>query len=190
MRPLALLVCLCVIGGCGSPSLESRTLWFALHELCGQAFEGRVVEGTESSDEAMRSARLVMHVRSCTADEVRIPFHVGNNRSRTWVVTRTPDGLRLKHDHRHEDGAPDEVTEYGGDSRSTENPLSVEFPADQYTANLLPAAATNIWTLRIDSGRTFTYALRREQSNRRFSAEFDLTRPVDAPPPPWGSSPN
>src|SRR3712207_8407608 len=44
--------------------------------------------------------RLVMHVRDCSPNEVRIPFHVGEDRSRTWIVTRTAAGLRLKHDHR------------------------------------------------------------------------------------------
>ena len=46
-----------------------------------------------------------MHVRECSEDAIRIPFHVGEDRSRTWVVTRTANGLRLKHDHRHEDGS-------------------------------------------------------------------------------------
>ena len=53
----------------------------------------------------MMGQRLVMHVRDCSADEVRIPFWVGEDHSRTWVVTRTETGLRLKHDHRHEDGS-------------------------------------------------------------------------------------
>ena len=30
-----------------------------------------------------------MHVRDCSERELRIPFHVGDDRSRTWVVTRT-----------------------------------------------------------------------------------------------------
>jgi hypothetical protein len=124
-----------------------------------------------------------MHVRSCTADEIRIPFHVGENRSRTWVLTRTADGIRLKHDHRHSDGTPDAVTMYGGDGPA--GGLSVDFAADAYTASLIPAAATNIWTIALDPGRTFTYGLRREEQNRRFRVSFDLTRPVDAPPPAW-----
>jgi hypothetical protein len=31
----------------------------------------------------------------------------------------------------------------------------------------------------------FAYELRRP--NRHFRVEFDLTRPVPAPPPPWGA---
>jgi hypothetical protein len=157
-------------------------LWSALQSLCGQAFEGRMTEGTAPSDAEIGAQRLVMHVRSCSADEIRIPFHVGENRSRTWVLTRTGPGLRLKHDHRHEDGSEDAVTQYGGDATDVSG-LSVAFPADAHTASLIPAAATNIWTIAVDPGRTFTYALRRE--GRRFRVEFDLTRPVAAPPAPW-----
>ena len=41
---------------------------------------------------------------------------VGEDRSRTWIVSVLSDGrLRLKHDHRHEDGEPDAITMYGGD---------------------------------------------------------------------------
>ena len=159
-------------------------LWNALSGLCGKAFEGRVAEGTEPSDQEMGAQRLVMHVRSCSPTEIRIPFHVGENRSRTWVITRTPGGLRLKHDHRHEDGSEDKVTQYGGDSRSTDG-THVDFFADAHTASLIPAAATNIWTVAVDAGRTFTYGLRRERQGRRFRVEFDLTKPVPPPPAPW-----
>ncbi|HEX6323777.1 MAG TPA: D-aminoacylase [Vicinamibacterales bacterium] len=159
-------------------------LWNALQAMCGKAFEGRMVEGTEPGDKAMEGQRMVMHVRGCTKDELRIPFHVGDNRSRTWVITRTPTGLRLKHDHRHEDGSEDAVTQYGGDSRTADG-LSVDFYADDYTAKLLPVSASNVWTMAVVPGKTFTYGLRREAMNRRFRVEFDLTRAVPAPPPPW-----
>lgn len=159
----------------------ANSLWSAIAPLCGKAFEGRVVEGTEPSDEAFRSQRLVMHVRDCTDDEIRIPFHVGENRSRTWVLTKTADGVRLKHDHRHEDGTEDRVSQYGGDTRAIANPLVLDFYADDFTATLIPTAATNIWTVGVEPGKSFTYALRREAQGRRFTVEFDLTRPVAAP---------
>src|SRR3990167_272980 len=84
-----------------------------LNALCGQRFEGRVVT-TDAADAAFASQRLIMHVRDCSAEEVRIPFAVGEDRSRTWVVTKTDTGLRLKHDHRHEDGTTDVLHWYGG----------------------------------------------------------------------------
>ncbi|MDQ3068892.1 MAG: D-aminoacylase [Acidobacteriota bacterium] len=159
-------------------------LWNALASMCGKAFEGRMVEGTEPGDKDMAGQRMVMHVRGCKADELRIPFFVGENRSRTWVLTRTPTGLRLKHDHRHEDGSEDKVTQYGGDTRVASG-LSLDFHADDYTAKLLPVSASNIWTMAVAPGKTFSYALRRETSGRRFRVEFDLTKPVPAPPAPW-----
>jgi hypothetical protein len=180
MRWIIALVALA--GAACRTAAPGDALWNAVRPLCGKAFEGRLVEGTEPSDAAIGAQRLVMHVRSCSANEIRIPFHVGENRSRTWVITRTPTGLRLKHDHRHEDGAPDRITQYGGDTRGRADAASLDFHADAETAALIPTAATNIWTLAVNES-TFTYALRR--ANRRFRVEFDLTRPVPPPPAPW-----
>jgi hypothetical protein len=52
---------------------------------------------------------------------------------------------------------------------------------------LLPAAKTNIWTIEVEPGARFVYALRREGIDRRYRIEFDLSRRVAAPPPPWGA---
>jgi hypothetical protein len=160
--------------------------WARLQALCGKAFEGRMIEGTAPTDAAFKEQRLVMHVRACGENEIRIPFHVGANRSRTWVITRTPAGLRLKHDHRHQDGSEDKVTQYGGDTAAAGTAGRQDFPADAFTAQLIPAAATNIWTLIVEPGKVLAYALRREAEGRRFRVEFDLTKPVEAPPAPWG----
>ncbi|MDP2136356.1 MAG: hypothetical protein Q8J74_00745 [Candidatus Didemnitutus sp.] len=172
----------------GLSAAEPRVeFWQSLQALCGQAFEGRMVEGTAASDAAFRDQTMIMHVRQCSADEIRIPFFVGENRSRTWVLTRSTQGLRLKHDHRHEDGAEDAVTQYGGDTADAGTVTTQEFLADEFTGTLIPAAKTNIWTMQIENGKLFAYALRRDAENRRFRVEFDLTKPVAPPPPPWGS---
>ena len=144
-----------------------------------------MVEGTEPSDEAIGKERLVMHVRTCGPAEVRIPFHVGANRSRTWVLTPTTAGLRLKHDHRHEDGTEDRITQYGGDTRTVGPAPQREFFADAHTKALIPAAAENVWTMTVDPGKSFSYALRRDKQGRRFKVEFDLTRETEPPPAPW-----
>ena len=39
---------------------------------------------------------------------------VGEDRSRTWILTLSEKGLLFKHDHRHPDGTPDKITMYGG----------------------------------------------------------------------------
>ncbi|MGQ0587689.1 MAG: hypothetical protein ACT4PK_10890 [Gammaproteobacteria bacterium] len=166
--------------------LPQDAFWQGLQALCGQAHRGQLVEGN-ATDDRFRQAELVMHVRQCGDREIRIPFHAGADRSRTWVLTRTEAGLRLKHDHRHEDGSEDKVTQYGGDTRAPGTPEKQEFHADALTAALIPAAATNIWTIEVTPGARFAYALRREGTDRRFRVEFDLTRPVAPPPPPWGA---
>ncbi len=168
-----------------APAQEA--FWAALRAHCGRAYEGRVALSAGSAgDTAMAGKRLVMHVRECRSDEIRIPFHVGEDRSRTWVLTRTATGLRLKHDHRHEDGKPDEITQYGGDTRDSGSSRSQSFPADAHTMSLNPVYRTNVWTVEIDPAR-FVYELIRVGTDRRFRVEFDLTRAVPAPPAPWGS---
>lgn len=159
-----------------------------LHALCGKAFAGRVVS-TDPADADFTDKSLVMHVRDCSASELRIPFHVGEDRSRTWVVTRTATGLRLKHDHRHEDGAPDATTLYGGDTNANGTAQRQEFPVDAESIAMFRSAGnsrstTNVWAIEVDATR-FAYELRRP--GRRFRVEFDLTRPVTPPPPPWGT---
>lgn len=111
-----------------------------LQSLCGKAFEGKVVT-KDPADASFAGQRLVMHVRQCSETEVRIPFHVGSDRSRTWVVTRTASGLRLKHDHRHEDGKPDTLTMYGGDSGTPGTAARQEFPVDQESIDLFTREA-------------------------------------------------
>jgi hypothetical protein len=160
-----------------------------LQTLCGQSFEGHVVT-TDAADAGFASERLVMHVRDCDGDEVRIPFHVGENRSRTWVITRTDAGLRLKHDHRHEDGSEDTLTQYGGDTVGAGAAGRQEFPVDEFsrtlfTQNNISQSVTNVWAVEVNAGRTFAYELRRP--NRHFRVEFDLTHPVATPPPAWGA---
>jgi hypothetical protein len=164
---------------------SQAAFWEALTSLCGHAYEGDLVERVPP-DEAFGARPLVMHVRECEPDVIRIPFHIGENRSRTWVISRSPDGLRLKHDHRHEDGSPEELTWYGGDTAGAGTAQRQEFLADAETAAMLPAAATNVWTVEVRPGETFVYALRREGTERRLRVEFDLSDPVGPPPAPWG----
>jgi len=157
----------------------------ALKGLCGKSFEGRVVT-TDPADKDFAGKRLVMTVASCTGNEVRIPFAVGDDKSRTWVVTQvSPSQLRLKHDHRHEDGTEDVLSQYGGDSAAAASSmigkgLRQEFPADEFSQTLFkekgnPASVTNVWAIEV-TDETFAYELRRP--NRHFRVEFDLTKPL------------
>lgn len=152
-----------------------------LRSLCGRAFRGEALltSGPGFEDE------MIMHVRRCEEDEVQIPLHVGENRSRTWIITRTAEGLRLKHDHRLEDGSDDPVTQYGGDTAEPGTELQQSFPADDFTAELLPEAATNVWTITVTPGERLRYHLTRH-GEPRATFEFDLTDEVEPPPAPWG----
>lgn len=151
---------------------------------------------------------MVMHVRECSDERIAVPFHVqlakdGKtewDRSRTWIITRTDAGLRLKHDHRHQDGKPDAVTLYGGDTANAGTAQAQDFPVDAYSIAMferegLSASVTNVWTVAVDPAGTadarFAYQLKRTVEGgapapRLFRVEFDLTRPVPAPPAPWG----
>lgn len=188
-----LVICCAALAACraSAPAAgtanEQDAFWASLQRLCGRAYAGTVIAPT-AADSAFTGKPLVMHVRQCSPGEVRIPFHVGEDRSRTWIVTRTGDGLRLKHDHRHADGTEDAITQYGGDTRDAGTGSRQEFYADAHTASLIPAAVTNVWTMEVIPGERFAYALRREGTDRRFRVEFDLTRPVPPPPAPWGHS--
>jgi len=160
-----------------------------LHALCGNAYQGRVVS-TDAADQDFAASRLVMHVRTCSANEIRIPFHVGDDHSRTWVISRTTNGLRLKHDHRHQDGSEDVLTQYGGDTIAPGTARRQEFPADAHSRELFlregnPQSVTNVWAVEVAPGALFAYELRRP--SRFFRVEFDLTTPVSPPPAPWGS---
>jgi hypothetical protein len=127
-----------------------------------------------------------MHVRDCEAREVRIPFTVGEDRSRTWIISRTESGLRLKHDHRHADGTPDDLTMYGGETLSSGTARRQSFPSDAETVALFTKqdrliSVPNVWSLELNDTRTLVYELRRP-SGRLFRVEFDLTRPVAQAP--------
>jgi hypothetical protein len=181
-----------VLAGCATATATSpqEAFFQRLSSLCGKAFEARVASPPVEADASFAGKRLVMHVRDCSADEIRIPFHVGEDRSRTWVVTRTGTGLRLKHDHRHKDGSEDALTQYGGDTVAAGTAQRQEFPADQFSKTMFvqqdrAVSVPNVWAMEVHPGGTFAYELRRPQ--RFFRVDFDLTRPVAAPPPPWGS---
>lgn len=166
----------------------------AVASHCEQAFAGRVITNTPASatPDPFDGKQLVMHVRGCDAptQELRVPFHVGEDRSRTWVLTRSTTGLRLKHDHRHADGSPDAVTMYGGDTVAAGSAKRQQFPVDaesvaMFTAQAMTASNNNTWAMEIEPGKRFLYELSRPDG-RLFQVEFDLGKPIALPPPPWG----
>ncbi|MGJ8761542.1 MAG: hypothetical protein ACSHXA_13435 [Polaribacter sp.] len=165
---------------------NSVVFWDVLATHCGKSYEGEIVAGGKEGD-GFTGEKLVMHVRSCEENTIRIPFFVGDDKSRTWVFTMDKDNLiQLKHDHRHKDGSEYKITQYGGMSSNVGLANLQVFPADKQTADLIPSAATNVWWVTIDE-TSFTYNLRRIGSERYFSVKFDVTKEIETPSAPWGS---
>lgn len=142
--------------------VPGSALFETLKGLCGATFEGQSVFPTDPKD-SFFGKKLVARVASCSDDEIRVPFAVGEDRSRTWVFTRTAAGVTLKHDHRHADGTPDAQTDYGGMATAAGSAQTQNFAADAYTATLIPAAHSNVWTISLSAdGTTLRYILNRD----------------------------
>ncbi len=162
---------------------EALQFWESLQNICGKSFEGTLV--LPENDEQFGGKKLVMHVRSCNENVIKIPFFVGKDRSRTWVLTYENDRILLKHDHRHEDGTEDNITMYGGKTTNAGQATIQIFPADEETKQLIPAASTNVWWMTLKD-HVFSYNLRRLGTPRVFRVTFDLTKEIETPLAPWG----
>ena len=144
--------------------------------FCGKSFRGKETYTAPGRD-SWADKDFVMHVTVCEQDKVFIPFHLGEDHSRTWMFFMEGEKLRFRHDHRHEDGTPEELTMYGGYSDGSGTEYMQKFPADDYTQNLLDDNDTREWRVILaEDLSTFTYQLL-YNGEVVFSAEFDLTRP-------------
>jgi hypothetical protein len=165
----------CLLAGCAATPapVDSRDGFMAtLKTMCGQRFEGGQTYAVDP-DNAFANKTISTEV-ICSAEDVRMPVKVGEDRSRTWIFTRPAAGLELRHDHRHADGTPDKVTMYGGMAQAGGTARSQAFLADAYTARLVPGADTNLWTVTLsEDGTVLTYRLERHARPR---AEFVMKR--------------
>ena len=204
-----LAVALLFSGGCGSgndghpsatPDAESpvetrqeaddatwQAFWSRLHEHCGEAFEGRLVTAAPGFDLLDGSELLIVHFRSCSDFETRLPFHIEEgpdawDRSRTWVFfNHGADGLELRHDHRHQDGSEEENTWYGGDAIEG----GTYWQRFVYPPRTEEMGVFMGWRVEIHPHERFTYGTMRDEE-WTFRVDFDLSQAVDPPPPPWG----
>jgi hypothetical protein len=180
MKALPLAILALLIAAPAKADTAQDAFFARLTTLCGKTFQGQVVT-TDPADASFAGKPLIMQVATCSKDEVRIPFHVGEDRSRTWIITRTPAGLRLKHDHRHADGTEDAVSQYGGDTTTPGTASRQEFPVDAASKAMFVredrgVSLTNVWAIEIEPSQTFAYELRRP--GRHFRVEFDLKAPL------------
>jgi len=162
-----------------------------LKKHCGKAYQGKVTIDNASGD-GFANKQLVMHIRKCSDVELQIPFHVGDDASRTWILTKTGSGISLKHDHRQSDGSYDKSTMYGGHTLDAGWDRVQSFPADQYSKELfvkhgIAQSNGNTWQMFIYPEK-FTYRMIRQ--GREFRVDFDLTKPISPPAAPWGYSDN
>jgi hypothetical protein len=180
-----LLVVSSLIISCGGPvqqktgELAEKTdqdvFFDRFRELEGKKFAGKQVYIREDMD-SWADFYLEMHVREFHENVIYLPFRVGENTSRTWTIYREPDNrLRLRHDHRHEDGTPEDLTLYGGYTVQGSDAFTQIFPADDYTCNMLPRICDNEWSMKFSEDlSTFTYILKKS-GELVFQADFDLT---------------
>lgn len=148
---------------------------------CGAAYEGRSVMVDLGDDHPLDGAALRMTLAECGEYEVRIPFQVDDDRSRTWIVTRSHDGLHLAHDHRYEDGTEHDANFYGGSAEPGGSATVQRFPADDRTIADRPARAINVWSKEFDLQNDRYYYRLYLSGELRYEAEFDLSRPLPLP---------
>jgi hypothetical protein len=169
----------------GSPQ---EAFWGNLREQCGRAYPGRLTLEPPGDEMLTGTEELVVHFRQCGADTLRVPFHVEKeatgtwDRSRTWVFMRMPAGLELRHDHRHEDGTPDENNWYGARTRDEGTANRQEFILEERRA---ADGSTLGWRVEVVPGERYTYGTIRG-GEWTWRVDFDLGRAVPTPPAPWG----
>jgi hypothetical protein len=174
------------LSACAStPATESTVadrFFNSFVRYCGQSFAGHLVAG-DASDSAFADADMRAHVAVCDTTKIEIKFDVGEDRSRTWIISKTETGLRLKHRHMFKDGTEDPVSQYGGDTADGGSATRQLFPVDDYSKSMFTkegrtVSNTNVWAFDIEPGKNFTYELSRP--NRLFRVAFDLTKPLKA----------
>ncbi len=156
---------------------EERAFFNNLASWCGASFAGEQIflaEGRESWEDK----DFVMHVTICEDDRIHVPFHLSDDHSRTWMFLVEDGRLRFRHDHRHEDGTPEDVTMYGGYADGEGTATRQDFPADEYTCETLPTACKAVWRVELsEDPPAFSYSLF-DDGELLFSASFDLSEPL------------
>ncbi|GAA0197630.1 hypothetical protein GCM10009123_01090 [Kangiella japonica] len=181
---LATLITACACSSCApAPNFDEilspqESEFFSLiQSMCGKTFVGESVY-PEDPGHDFAGKKLVATIDYCDNQHIAIPFTVGEDESRTWHLNKTYQGLLFKHEHRLKDGSPDPVTNYGGYSASYKGEAVTAtkhfFHADDFTAELIPDAKTNVWMLEVDpENQELTYYLERH-GKPRYKAVLQL----------------
>ncbi|WP_411274293.1 hypothetical protein, partial [Daejeonella sp.] len=97
----------------GARAQGNAAFFRELQSKKGKTFYGKTIympDTTKANDFWGKELSFTVNKRH---GELKMPFIVGENKSRTWILKKTRGRLELKHDHRHEDGKPDSISNYG-----------------------------------------------------------------------------
>lgn len=147
----------------------------ALREFCGQVFTGNTIY-PDDREHRLYKARLRMEIETCDDNQIHIPFYINDYPPRIWIITLEEDGrLSLRHYHTDSDETPEDVNMYGGYAKENGTETMQRFASDIETTAMMPEAAANEWTMKIDhEAGIFTYELTRG-NQPRFKGEFTLS---------------
>ncbi|GAA4364962.1 hypothetical protein [Kangiella marina] len=151
-------------------SKQEANFFKRLESMCGETLVGTTVYPDDPSHD-FAGKKLIATISECSDRIIRIPFTVGDDKSRTWIIKATGQGLLFKHDHRYPNGKPHAVTNYGGYAGSYKNAHGTEtkqfFIADEHTADMIPEAKSNVWMLELKpETNELIYYLERHQKPR------------------------
>jgi len=158
--------------------------WDNLSSLCGKAFEGNLVKCPNNA-KTFQNEKLILEVVYCSDSLLQLALYVGADRSRVIYLYNKIDQLELRHKHFNPDGTLAEESGYGGFTNNLGTHFIQVFPADEYTAQIAPAAASNIWWLELEPDKKLIYNLVRLGSNREFQIDFNIAQSIVSPFKPW-----
>lgn len=182
----SILISTLSLAACAVPSEDPRDAFFEnLTALCGGSYLGQITSDQAVDADWIASVLIVGPV-TCTSDAIRMPLAVGDDTSRTWVVSQSDEGLEFRHEHTEPDGSPSAVTQYGGYALIGGSAERHDFPADELTRenfyeNGLTVSLPNIWTLNFD-GETLGYGLFRPATETDPARDFRAVFAVQPAP--------
>jgi hypothetical protein len=146
--------------------------------LEGKKFAGKETYISDTAN-SWSKLELEMYIREFTDTVIYVPFRVGNNTSRTWMIILEEGSiLRFRHDHRHEDGTPEDLNLYGGYATKDGTQFKQVFPADDFTCQMLERICDNEWTAEFSKDLSKFYYSLRKKGKLIITVEFDLTTPI------------
>lgn len=177
--PAALIILFILTTACNSGSVSQNAFINAYQPYCGHSYSGHTGFIDLGEDHELDGADFTLILEECGKDEVRIPFIVNEDSSRTWIVKMTQNGLHLSHDHRYPDGTQYDQNFYGGYADDKGTALLQYFPADHRTIEERPQREINRWAKEFDMENERYFYRLYLRDELRFEAEFDLSSPKE-----------